>query len=287
VDIDRYLARLQLDRPTAATLDWLVAAHRAQAERVPYSTIDIHLGRAGTTDPIACADRVARTGRTGYCFQLNGAFGALLAALGYDVTRHRGHVWWREVGQRFEPFPNHLALTVAVDGSEWFVDAGLGDALHEPLPLVDGPFEQGPFRYRLERVDAVWRFCHDATGAFTAMDFEDPVAPPGAFDRGHAHMSTSPESNFVTNVTVARRDATGADKFVNQTLKRIEAGGTVREVRMSSPAEYFAALADVFGLTLDDLDADDRARLWRDAQTGQAAYEASQAATLEGEHVAG
>ena len=49
-----------------------------------------------------------------------------------------------------------------------------------------------------------------------------------------------------------------------------------REVRLSCPADFFAALADVFGLTLDDLDAGDRARLWRDAQTGQAAYEASQ-----------
>ena len=58
-------------------------------------------------------------------------------------------------------------------------------------------------------------------------------------------------------------------------LRRIE-GARAVEWPLPSPAEFFAALADVFGLTLDDLDADDRARLWGDAQAGQAAYEAAQ-----------
>jgi arylamine N-acetyltransferase len=247
-------------------------------ERISYSTIDIHVGRPGSIDPVACVDRIARTGRTGYCLQLNGAFGALLAGLGYDVRRHRGHVWTAPGGTWFQPFPNHLALSVTVDGAEWFVDAGLGDAPYEPLPLVDGSVEQGPFRYGVERLDGGWRFRHDPTGAFTAMDFEDAAAGPGVFDAGHVQMSTSPTSNFVTNVTVARRDATGVDKLVNRTVRRIEGARTV-EWSLSSAAEFFAALSDIFGLTLDDLDGDDRARLWRDAEAGQAAYEAAARST--------
>lgn len=271
MDIGGYLARLGLDRPRAPTLDWLVAAHRAQVERVPYATLDIHLGRPGPLDPAVCVDRIARTGRTGYCFQLNGAFGALLASLGYDVLRHRGTVWSDPAEPR--PFPNHLALTVRLDGAGWFVDAGLGDALHEPIRLSEGPVGQGPFGYRMERIDGGWRFYHDPSGAFAAMDFDDREAPPDAFDHGHTVMSTSAESNFVQNVTVARRDATGVDKLINQTLRRVEGARTV-DTPLASPAEFFAALADRFGLSLDDLDADDRALLWRDAQAGQAAYEA-------------
>jgi N-hydroxyarylamine O-acetyltransferase len=184
------------------------------------------------------------------------------------------------------PFPNHLALTVRLDGAEWFVDAGLGDALHEPIRLTHGPVEQGPFGYRMERIDGGWRFYHDPVGAFTAMDFDDAEAPAGAFDHGHTVMSTSPESNFVTNITVARRDAAGLDKLVNQTIRRTEGPHTV-EGRLSSPAEFFATLSDRFGLGLDDLDGDDRALLWRDAQAGQAAHEASLVAQLEGGHVPG
>ena len=51
---------------------------------------------------------------------------------------------------------NHLVLTVADlptnenPSGVWYVDAGLGDALHEALPLVAGEYEQGPFHLRLE-----------------------------------------------------------------------------------------------------------------------------------------
>ena len=80
-------------------------------------------------------------------------------------------------------------------------------------------------------------------------------------------MSTSPTSTFVKNVTVQRRDGTGADKLINCTVLRIEGARTV-EWEITSPAEFFAALADVFGLTLDDLD-EDRGRLWRTPRPGR------------------
>ena len=290
MDVDGYLARLGLDRPSAPSLDWLFAVHHAQMERVPYSTLDIHLGRPGPLDPAVCVDRIARTGRTGYCLQLNGAFGALLTCLGYAVRRHRGAVWSDPAELPGHMFPNHLALTVHLDGGRWFIDAGLGDAPYEPIPLAEATVAQGPCRYRMERTDGAWRFHHDPSGAFRAMDFQDADAPADAFEHGHTVMSTSPDSNFVQNVVVARRDATGVDKLVNQTLRRIE-GARVVDIALPSPAAFFAALADVFGLGLGDLDADDRALLWRDAQAGQAAYEASQAVSVaasgEGGHVPG
>src|SRR5262249_54830622 len=133
-------------------------------------------------------------------------------------------------------------------------------------------------RYVVERIEAGWRFRHDPSGSFKGMDFEDALARQEQFERGHLHMSTSPTSNFVTNVIVARRDATGVDKLINTTVMRIE-GPRIVGWALSSSAEFFGALADVYGLTLDDLDADDRERLWRGAQAGQAAYEASLAAS--------
>ena len=47
---------------------------------------------------------------------------------------------------------NHLVLTVDQLPSEanpsgvWYVDTGLGDALHDPLPLAAGRHDQPPFR---------------------------------------------------------------------------------------------------------------------------------------------
>ena len=76
---DAYLARLRLDAesPSAEALSRL---HRAHVERVPYETMWIHSGDLWDIDPVASATRVARRGRGGYCFQLNGAFSELLGA---------------------------------------------------------------------------------------------------------------------------------------------------------------------------------------------------------------
>jgi arylamine N-acetyltransferase len=64
-------------------------------ERVPYETFWIHLDQAWGIEPEASLRRVARDGRGGYCFQLNGSLSLLLDALGYRVTRHVGGVHGR------------------------------------------------------------------------------------------------------------------------------------------------------------------------------------------------
>lgn len=88
IDVDGYLAVLGVPRPQAPSAGALRALHRAHVERVPYENLDIHLGRPTGIDAAGCVDRIVR-GRGGYCFHLNGAFAALLTALGYEVALHR------------------------------------------------------------------------------------------------------------------------------------------------------------------------------------------------------
>ncbi len=275
VDVDGYLQRLRLSHPGPPSAAGLALLHRAHVEQVPYSTVDIQLGRPGSVDPDESVDRIVRTGRAGYCYQLNGALARLLATLGYDVRRHRGSVSSGEEPS-VEPFPNHLALTVHglstpenPDGS-WLVDAGRGDAIYDPLALRTGTVRQGGFEYRLRESDAFaggWRLEHDPRGSFRAMDFESGPSHQSAFAAGHRHLSTAPESVFVQRLTIQRRGPAGIDKLVSRSLLRIDAAGTeVRE--LDSRAEFFEAVAVVFGLTLDDLDEADRDRLWQRAQAG-------------------
>jgi N-hydroxyarylamine O-acetyltransferase len=275
LDIAGYLARLGRDRPDEPSLDALIDLHRAQVERVPYSTLDLHLGRPCPLDPVEAVRRIAATGRTGYCYNLNGAFAALLDSVGFEVRAHRGWVWAKPDDDR--PFANHLALTVhglaTPDNptGSWLVDAGLGDALHEPMPLRVGEVTQGPFSYQLEVAGEIagWRFRHDrATGSFGGMDFEVAISPPSVFEVGHEHLSTSPDSPFLRNVIVQRRDGTGVDRLMNRTIRRVEGARTVKW-EINTAVEWFAALADVFWLTLDDLDRADRELLWRRAVGGQ------------------
>ncbi|MFF8613209.1 arylamine N-acetyltransferase [Streptomyces sp. NPDC015350] len=275
IDVDGYLAALGATRPTAPTADALRALHRAQVERVAYENLDIHLGRSTGIGAAESATRIAR-GRGGYCFHLNGAFGALLTALGYDVTLHRAGV------QTTPEAPagasgNHLALTVRLDGERWLVDTGLGDGPHEPLPLREGSHVQGPFTYALAPSVAEpggWRFVHDPCGSFTAMDFAPDPVELSSFAAEHVRLSTSPDSDFVRVLTAQRRDAGGVDVLRGRVLRRIRAGGT-DERTIDSADEWYAVLTGVFRLDLTDVDAAGRAELWHRVHLAHRAWEAA------------
>jgi arylamine N-acetyltransferase len=254
--------------PYAAALRALHAAH---VERVAYETLQIWLDRPTTVDPLESAARVVG-GRGGYCYHLNGAFSALATALGYQVTRHVGGVQLR--GDEPGITANHLVLTVrglpeeANPGGAWLVDVGLGDALHEPLPLVAGSYEQGPFRYGLRPSEVApggWRFDHDPGGAFAGLDFELAATDMSAFTAMHEHLSTSPTSGFVRVLTVQRRDVKGADSLRGLVLSRV--GTWSDSITLDRADDFYAALADIFRLPLDDVGAKDRDTLWRKVHT--------------------
>ena len=256
-DVAAYLTRLGLDAEPPS-VDGLARLHAAHVERVPYETLWIHLGERWTTDPLAALRRVAHQRRGGYCYQLNGAFALLLQSLGYRVTRHVGGV---HHGSDPDPaaMSNHLVLVVhdlpderSTDG-RWYVDAGLGDALHHPLPLVSGEHEQGPFRLRLDPTDdgvGDWHLTHDPAGSFGGMSFLIEPADPEAFDDRHAFLSTSPESGFVRTMTAQCRHADRVDVLRGLTLSRLGVDttwtGTLERRR-----DWLGALADVFGLVPD------------------------------------
>ena len=199
---------------------------------------------------------------------MNGAFSVLLESLGYAVTLHRAGVQNRS-DPRASITCNHLALTVTglSDAPEttWLVDVGLGDALHEPLPLREGTHRQGPFTYGLrpsEIAPGGWRFEHDPRGSFLGMDFERVPATMSDFEERHAWLSQSPESGFVRVCAAQRRDAAGVDLLRALTLTRLDGGDGARTL-LDTPARWYGALADVFGLTLADVGPSDRDRLWR------------------------
>jgi N-hydroxyarylamine O-acetyltransferase len=284
LDTDAYLERLRLPRPGPPSADGLRALHRAHVERVAYEALEIQLGRPTTVDPYEAAGRILTRHRGGYCFHLNGAFSLLLEALGYDVVWHRAGVQ-----NHADPEPvgpqraNHLALTVhglpagECPAGDWLVDVGLGDALHGPLPLREGTYVQGPFRYGLRRSDVEpggWRWDHDPAGGFAGMDFRAGCATQDDFRARHEFLSTSPQSGFVRTCTVHRRDEGGVDMLIGCVLSR--RGDPPRApVTLETGDEWFGVLREVFDLPLGDVDARARAGLWARVR---AAHEAWQAA---------
>ncbi|MFG2874987.1 arylamine N-acetyltransferase [Streptomyces sp. NPDC048337] len=272
-----YLRRLGITGPHTPSAEGLFALQRAHLERVPYENIDIQLGRPPGIDPELSARRFG-AGRGGYCFHLNGGFAALLEWLGYDVTRHVGGVY--EEADVREVNGNHLALSVRVDGEAYFVDAGLGDGPYEPLPLREGSYEQGGFRYRLERLEGPeqgWTF-HNVGGPFPVMNFRSAPATMADFADEHLRLSTAEDSPFIRTLALLRRDATGIDLLRGRVLSRIDAEKGPVERELGGPEEFFDALEGVFGRKLDDLTPAERTELWDRVERAHEAWLASQQA---------
>lgn len=200
-----YLRRLGITEPPGApSAEGLFALQRAHLERIAYENLDIQLGRPAGIDPELSVRRFA-AGRGGYCFHLNGAFAALLGHLGYEVTRHLGGVYKESESASAERgvSGDHLVLTVRVDGAEYYVDAGLGDGPHEPLPLREGFYEQGAFGYFLERPEPkegedrpAWVYRHPGSSA-PVVSFRAEPAGTADFEDEHIRLSTSEDSGFV------------------------------------------------------------------------------------------
>lgn len=248
-----YLRRLRLDpaaeRGQQPSPEQLRRLHVAHVERVPYETVWIALGERRGIDPAESARAVA-AGRGGYCYQLNGAFSALLTSLGYDVSWHRGGVQVRAMADPPGDTGNHLALTCRLDGADWWLDVGLGDGPLEPMPLAVG----AAAGFRLRRSDVLgdgWRFDHEPYGGFRGMDFTPRAIAPAELEERHVELSTSPESGFVRLMTVQQRTRAGVRALRGCVLsERIgDRPATVRDV--TTYDEWVSLLRDEFDLVLD------------------------------------
>lgn len=275
--IDAYLGRLGVDAEPPS-VEALFRIHCAHVDRVPYETTWIHLGERWGIATGPAMERIAYGGRGGYCFHLNGSLARLLATLGYDVSLHVGGV--HRVEPLADDLTNHLVITVAGlptddnPAGSWYVDAGLGDALYEPLPLLAGTYEQGPMTFVLTETPGGigdWHLAHDPEGSFAGMNFRSSLAALDDFASRHAHLSTSPDSGFVRNVTAQRRRQRSVIWIRALTYGRRDANG-VSTSFVTDRDDWFALLADEFLLRLDDVDVDAKDRLWTSARTAHEAW---------------
>ncbi|WP_326780271.1 arylamine N-acetyltransferase [Streptomyces longwoodensis] len=248
--VDAYLRRIGVERPARPTADALRELHLRHLRSVPFENLSIHLGEEIVLEEERLVDKVVGAGRGGFCYEVNGAFGALLGALGYEVALLAGRVFGE--GRLGVPY-DHMALRVrAVDGSEWLADVGFG--AHSHLPLVFG--ERG------EQVDPGGVFRIVEAGEAGDLDVVRDGGPEyrlevrprelGDFVAGAWWHRTSPESHFTRSSVCSRVTEDGGRATLSgRRLKVTRGDGAVEERELAADEEVLAAYREWFGIVLD------------------------------------
>ena len=149
-DVAKYLRRIGVDPQTGPpTLELLAQLQLAHLVHVPFENLHVYHHRQPRTDVDWSYRKIVDERRGGWCFEVNGAFNALLHAVGFGATPASCQVWEADVGRWGVPF-DHLASIVHLHGTRWFVDVGFGDCCLEPLELADIERHAVPRRVRTE-----------------------------------------------------------------------------------------------------------------------------------------
>ena len=243
--VEAYLARLGCEREPAVTPESLARLHRAHLERIPFENLDIHLGVPIVLDACHSARKIAESGRGGFCYELNGAFGALLAALGFTVELREARVL-SAAGEEGLPF-GHVCLIVHLGEGPLLADVGFGRAFDEPLAFAAdiGQIDTGGVFTLRPAGGGALELVHDDVpqnriqpAARSLADFAD----------GCAFQQTSPDSIFTRGPVCTIRSARGRTTLSG--LQLIETGDSGREERAISRSEFGDILGEHFGISL-------------------------------------
>lgn len=152
MDVKAYFHRIGLELPEDLTPNsaLLRQLHLAHCTTVPYENLDMIRGIPTSLEADALFHKIVEEGRGGLCFELNGSFGNLLRALGYQVTDYAAR-YLR--GESTLPMRRHRVLKVEATDGTWLCDVGIGEVCQrEPVRLEEGLVqEQFGETYKLEK----------------------------------------------------------------------------------------------------------------------------------------
>lgn len=253
-DLDAYLQRIGWrgdTAPTYPTLAKLLAAHMAA---IPFENLDVLLGRGIRLDLDSVQGKLVRARRGGYCFEHGTLFGAALAHLGFDITRHTARVV--VVVPRTESPRTHMFLTVRLPQGTFVVDPGFGAlAPRVPVPLTEN------VQARIER-EAHWmardaglwvlrtRTAEKVVDCWVSpLDGDNPVD----FEMGNHFTATYPASPFVNRIMLRALTPDGRIGVMNRDVT-VWRDNVPQAMQLADRKALRALLAEHFGFDLPEVE---------------------------------
>ncbi|WP_448956071.1 arylamine N-acetyltransferase family protein [Labrys neptuniae] len=256
--LDAYLARIGVDRPISLDVGSLSRLHRAHLMAFTWEALDAFMGWPSAIPPAAAFAKMVEGRRGGWCYEMNGLFGAALAALGFRVTRLCGGVNRALLGD--VAIGNHLTLRVDLD-QPYLAEVGLADGIVEPVPLTAGPIRQRGFDFSLLPTADGWlRFHNHANGMAHSFDFRPDHSDEAAISATLGWLTQDPGSPFTNALAIMRHNADGYIALKNDCLRSVTADGA-SERTITSADDLADTLKTIF-----KLDIPQSGRVWEKVQ---------------------
>lgn len=213
------------------SVEFLNQLQLAHVTRVPYENLDIIKGVPLNLDPEHLFDKIVIRNRGGYCFEVNGLFGALLTELGFKVT-HLAARFLRN--ESTIPLRRHRVLLVECDEGEYICDVGIGSAAPRyPVKLQEG-IEQHQFgeTYKLQREDFLGWVIYEKHGEEWRRFYSFTLEPQIDVDfiTPSFYCEKHPDSIFNKDVMVAIKTENGR-KTLNGREYKVFSGEDITEIR--------------------------------------------------------
>lgn len=245
--MSRYLERIGIAGGIDVGAASLETLHVAHMRSVPFENLDIGRGVRIVAEEAAILDKIVSRRRGGFCYELNGAFAALLRSEGYRVDLLSARLA-REDGS-FSPEFDHLTLLVHID-EPWLADVGFGDSFLRPIPLQNGVEtvdESGA--YRLEIEDEAWILSRKRDDEWARQyRFSLRPHPLSDFSAMCEFHQTSSESHFTRNRICSLATESGRITLSGNRLIRTERG--LRTEATLDSGDEARLLVEEFGIVL-------------------------------------
>ena len=248
MNVDTILSRIRYLGSREPTSDTLRSLQHAFLESVPFENLDIHVGQWISLDPGLIYEKIVGRRRGGFCYECNGLFAELLAALGYKVSRVSARM---ATDGRIGPEFDHMVLLVSLD-REYLADVGNGRSVRDPLPLEgDETSEAEGIEYRVGAYAAGYALYYRKAGSDWLPRFLFSTIPrvQSEFSEMCEYHQSSPHSTFTQKRLATLATPRGRITLLNSRLIELS-GEEQKEQELASEDEVMRCLRSRFGLEL-------------------------------------
>lgn len=244
--IEEYLKRINYRDTRILPIQLLKDLHRHHVFSIPFENLDVHLNKPILLDEESLTQKIIRSGRGGYCYEMNGLFALMLKKLRFNVSYLAARV-------RYNVLPGitvprmHMLLKVNFSGHVWLCDVGFGgNGLLEPIPLLVGDY--GDFQLRMVGnkylLSVLIKGRPKELYEFTLEEYL-----PEDFIPFNYFQSNSDKSPMAKNILCTMPTTTGRVTLEGQSLK-IRTGDATKTIEIANWSDYQKALQEHFNIEI-------------------------------------